>query len=433
MIVSVSGIRGILNQDLSGTTLANFARNFADSTSSTEFLLARDTRSTGTVIGKAVSSALLSRGATVFDFGVISTPAIFRESRERKKPAIMITASHNEPEFNGLKFLVNGIGIDSEYFKKIVGGGQQQRKWSRQGTLKHEPRARYNDDLIRRFGEGTCEGVRVALDLGGGAAINHAPAILKKLGCNVFPINGSPGIFNRRIDPMADELLLLQKMVRAKECEVGLGFDCDGDRLAIVDNGGRKRSGDFMLTLALSHALSSSDDKRAVVSVDTTQAVEDVVNRLNGKVFRSKVGEANVVGLMREKNIRLGGEGSSGGLIDGSFNFCRDSMLAALIIIRALKENGVAIYAEVKGYQQVRSAFQIKRTNAMKAIRIIASKGENPDTTDGVKLKLSPKSWVLIRPSGTEDLVRISAEAETIAKAEEIVHTYSSKLRELSR
>jgi phosphomannomutase/phosphoglucomutase len=137
--------------------------------------------------------------------------------------------------------------------------------------------------------------------------------------------------------------------------------------------------------------------------------------------------------MMSEKGARLGGEGSSGGLIDGSFNYCRDSMLAALVIIRALKAKGRRLYESVPAYHQERVALTIPKQKAVKGIRKLAGKYDDSDTTDGLKVRLSKKSWVLLRPSGTEDLVRVSAEAESKAKAAEIAKSFAAKLKELSR
>lgn len=433
MIVSASGVRGIVNRDLDLGTFIDFTRRFVKSTGSREFLIGRDTRSTGPLVSRVVASELLSRGATVVDYGVISTPALFRESRVRRKPAIMLSASHNEPEYNGLKFLVDGTGIGADSLAP-----ETDEEWKREthfdlGGVTRRTRVSYGDDLVKMFGEGSCEGVAVALDLGGGAAISHAPDILKRLGCKVASINDTPGVFSRRIDPIADELELLQELVRKKDCSIGLGFDCDGDRLAIVDGNGKKRSGDFVLTLALSQRLAGSRGSDVVVSVDTTQAVDQVVKRQGGQVFRSRVGEANVVGLMKEKGITIGGEGSSGGLIDGSFNYCRDSMLAALAIIRALKARGERVYDEVKSYNQERVAISLRRADALRGIRLLAAKYEGADTTDGVKIWTSSRSWVLIRVSGTEDVVRVSAEAESADRARRMAEEFSTQLRELSK
>ncbi len=433
MIASLSGIRGVLNKDLTLVDVSRFAQNFAMVAGSKEILLARDPRSTGPAMSKAVAGALMSRGVRVFDYGMISTPALFRESRVSRRPAIMVTASHNEPEFNGLKFVTDGMVIGKEVFDAVVNEGISMPGQFGAGAIKAVPNSAYVADLVGRFGAGSCEGVRVALDLGGGAAISHSMPLLRKLGCEVSSINDAYGVFNRKVDPVADDLVLLRRMVKEKGCEIGLGFDCDGDRLVIVDATGKKRTGDYMLTLAISELLAETGEKKVTVSLDTTQAVDDVAGKAGGQVFRSKVGEANVVGMMREKGTRLGGEGSSGGLIDGAFNYCRDSMLAALVIVRALKQGGRKVYDRVPTYHQQRIALEIPRTKAQRAIRALANKYDDAESTDGVKVRLSRHSWVLVRSSGTEDLVRVSAEAETSKKAAQIAKVFVSKLKELSR
>jgi phosphomannomutase len=433
MIASLSGIRGVLNADLTLADVARFVGNFAQAAGGGEILVARDTRSTGPVISRAVAAAAISRGMKVVDYGVISTPALFRESRVTGRPAVMVTASHNEPEFNGLKFIMDGKGIGKEVFDSVTGPDSGPAGGFGAGSHRRAREPSYVEDLVLRFGERCCEGVRVGLDLGGGAAISHAPKLLGRLGCELHMINDSPGVFSRRIDPSADDLTALRDLVKSRGCDIGLGFDCDGDRLVIVDAEGRKRTGDFMLTFAISELLAETGERKVVVSLDTTQAIDDVVGRAGGTVFRSKVGEANVVGMMAVAGARLGGEGSSGGLIDGEFNFCRDSMLAAVVIIRALRQRGRKAYGEVPAYYQERVAVAVPKPKAQRAFKALASKYKGSDTTDGVKLRLTDKSWVLLRASGTEDLVRVSAEAGTAREALENAKAFVSKLTELSR
>jgi len=432
VVASTSGIRGILNQDLLLTDLARYVGNFASLTKANEILLARDTRSTGDIIRRTLLSALLAKGADVVDYGVISTPALFRESLTSGRPAVMITASHNEPEWNGLKFVLNGRGIGEEELAYVLGGGDGVKREMTERRAKSKTRSRYDDDLLQRFGEGSCEGVKVALDLGGGAAIKHAPSILARLGCEVTPLNDSAGVFNRTIDPISDPLTLLQRIVKKKGCDIGLGFDCDGDRLVILDSEGRKKSGDYMLTMALGEVLPNLTERDVVISVDTTQAVDELVKRLGGRVFRAKVGEANVIQSMVEKRATLGGEGSSGGLIDAGFNYCRDSMLAAMTIIKSIKERGLKAYEEVKTYHQTRVALKVKRTKGLAALKRLQKKYPGAETIDGIKVRLSGRSWVLIRPSGTEDVIRISAEAVTQKESMEIANSFSRKLQGLS-
>jgi phosphomannomutase len=418
--------------DLGLADVSRFAANFGRETGSREFLLGRDTRSTGPAISRAVAAVMVSLGATVYDYGVISTPALFRESRNRRLPAVMVTASHNEPQFNGLKFVEAGAVIGKGVLDAIVGTGSGRDSF-KQGKLKPAGRPTYVDELVEMFGEGSCEGVKVAVDLGGGAAIPHAVPLLGRLGCEVSSMNDTPGVFNRRVDPVADELVLLQRVVKEKGCDIGLGFDCDGDRLVIVDSSGRKRTGDYMLTLALSAMLQRTGEKKVVVSADTTQAVDDVVRRSGARVFRSRVGEANVVEVMKDKGARLGGEGSSGGLIDGSFNYCRDSMLAALAILRELKGHGRRFYDSVPVYRQERVALEIPKAKAQNGIKRLAAEHKNADLSDGFKAVLPRKAWVLVRPSGTEDVVRVSAEAQTADEVSRIVKAFAKKLKGLSR
>ena len=432
MIASLSGIRGELNRDISLADVSRFSVNFGMVTGSDEFLLAHDPRKTSPAIGKAVVAGLASVGGTVYDYGIISTPALFRESRRTGLPAVMVTASHNEPEFNGLKFIVGGEGLGQEMFTQVVSGRTERSASFERGSVKMAQRPAYVEDLAEWFGQDACEGVKVAADLGGGAAIPHVIPLLRRLGCEVATMNDTCGVFNRRVDPVADELELLRKTVKQKGCDIGLGFDCDGDRLVIVDSTGKKRTGDFMLTLALSEMMARTGEKKLVVSVDTTQAVDEVAKRSGGSVFRSKVGEANVVGQMKEHGARLGGEGSSGGMIDGSFNYCRDSMLASLAIIRALKREGRRFYDSVPAYQQDRVALAIPKARAVKGIKRLAGSYGDADLTDGLKVVLPGRSWVLLRPSGTEDLVRVSAEAPTVDRAAQLANSFAKKLKELS-
>ncbi len=432
MIASLSGIRGVLNADLTLDDIARFVGNFAGASGADEILIARDTRRTGPVISRTVVAALMSKGVDVYDLGVVSTPALFRTSRVLERPAIMVTASHNEPEFNGLKFIVGGRGIAQEMFEEVVGAKRDGPPRAASGVLRPAPPPSYVDDLAKMFGDKRCKGARVALDLCGGAAIVHAPTLLRRLGCEVYSINDVPGIFSRRVDPSVDELASLKDLVVKKGCDIGLGFDCDGDRLVIVDSGGRKRSGDYMLTFAVTELLRETENSNVVVSMDTTQAVDDVVREAGGHVFRSKVGEANVVRRMVESGARIGGEGSSGGLIDGAFNDCRDSMLAALVIVRALRDRGRRSYEEVPSYSQERVVVRVPKAKAQRSFRRFVQKYADADTTDGVKVFLGKRSWVLMRVSGTEDIVRVSAEAETAREAQRNAKAFAAKLVELS-
>jgi phosphomannomutase len=431
VVASISGIRGVVNQDLFLSDIVGYAGNFSVVSTSAEFLVGRDTRRSGEAIVRAVCGSLLARGSKVLDYGVISTPALFRESRLRNAPALMITASHNPPEWNGIKFVVNGRGITQPELDQVLERRKSENGNSVSGTLLPRQKSSYNLELIEMAGRGSAEGVAVAVDLNGGAAIPHAPPILQAMRCTVRILGGSAGIFSRSIDPTSDALELLTGTVKREGLDAGFAFDCDGDRLVLVDNEGEKRSGDFMLALAVKKLLPNLKNRSVVVSVDTTRAIDDVVSQMGGKVYRSKVGEANVVSEMIKEGATLGGEGSSGGLIDGSYNYCRDSMIAVVALVKAIKKSGSRVFGEVPSYKQVRIKILLERKKALAVIRRLQAEHPEADLRDGVKLETSSSSWVLIRVSGTEDALRVSAESTSAKEAQELADSYSKRAKKL--
>ena len=431
VVASISGIRGIFNQDLSLTELARYIDGFAAVKPSAEFLVGRDTRHSGEAIWRMVCGTLAGRGARVVDCGVLSTPALFRESRVKGLPAVMITASHNEPEWNGIKFISEGRGISQPELDQILGARERKLTPQVRGSVSSPQSTSYNREIVEMAGKGSAEGVAVAVDLNGGAAIRHAPAILEGLGCRVKVLGGSQGIFSRTIDPTSDDLKLLRETVKGEGLDVGFAFDCDGDRLVLVDSEGEKRTGDFMLALAIKKLLPERENRRVVVSVDTTRAIDDIVSQLGGTVYRARVGEANVVSRMVEENSSLGGEGSSGGLIDGSFNYCRDSMIAAAVIARAIRKSGHRVFREIPSYTQVRLKVSLDRRKALEAIKKLQREHPEADLLDGIRIGTSARSWVLIRVSGTEDAVRVSAESTSPKEAQELADSYLKRVKEL--
>ncbi len=430
-VTSTSGIRGVFNSELFPEEMAEYTRNFVRLVGGGELLLGRDTRTTGPIASRVVATAILGTGADVIDYGIISTPAIFRESRKRERSAIIVTASHNEPEWNGLKFVVDGRGINQEEFDQVLRKAPKKEAGgvTSPGRMAASEGFSYNQELVDMAGEGSGSGGNAVLDLNGGAAIGHAPDILRRLGCEVLTIGDAQGIFIRTIDPTNDPLDMLCKTMKKEEAHVGFAFDCDGDRLVLVDSEGRKRTGDYMLTLAIKEALQNMTAKDVVVSVDTTQAIDEVVREAGGQVFRSKVGEGNVTGLMAQKGVRLGGEGSSGGMIDASFNNCRDSLVAAILIVGALKRKGTKVYDQVKSYHQARETMQMARKKALDAVKKLQRENPNSEALDGLKIRTSGSSWVLIRVSNTEDGVRVSAEAPSMKEAEQLAHSYMLKVK----
>ena len=282
---------------------------------------------------------------------------------------------------------------------------------------------------------GSAKNVRVALDLAGGVGSLFISRLLSYEGCVVHSIHDSPGIFPRMIDPTADPLTALSSIVLSEKCDAGFAFDCDADRLVIMDAEGRKLSGDATLLICLRYLLENTRNRVVAVSVDTSLAAEDLLREYNGRIVYAKVGEANVVRKMLENNCEAGGEGSSGGYIEPGFVLCRDGVYATTLITKMIKSEGSLkeLLSNFQSYFQDRTNIEIKEREAGPKIleRLSQSETGEIDRTDGLKIRLSDKSWVLIRASNTENVIRISAEGKSISRAKELVESYSLKIREI--
>ena len=293
----------------------------------------------------------------------------------------------------------------------------------------------YLETLRNKAGKNSALGVKVALDLAGGVGCLFIPQLISYQGCIVHTIHSTPGIFPRIIDPTVDPLTALSNLVVTQQCDVGFAYDCDADRLVIVDPNGKKLSGDATLLICLRYFLENARNRHIAISVDTSLAAEDLVREYNGKVVYSKVGEPNVVRKIIENNCGAGGEGSSGGYIEPSFLLCRDGVYASTMILKVIQSGGSLkeLVSQFSEYYQYRGRVDIERTLAPKILEIVAASESEADLTDGVKVRLSDKSWVLIRASNTENVIRVSAEAKSTERAKQLVSEYTKRIAEIAK
>ena len=432
-IVTVSGIRGVVNHDLDVSQALEFALKFGNYLNGGRVAIATDTRKTAQVLKGAVASGLVSAGSTVFDLGYSSTPSVFKEVLVRKLDGgVMITASHNPPDWNGIKFVISpGRGIYETELSAIQNSSSMPA--SRSGRI-FSNRPLYLEALTNKAGKHSADGVKVGLDLAGGVGCLFIPSIVFRQGCVVHTIHGTPGIFPRIIDPTVDPLTALSNIVVDSACDVGFAFDCDADRLVIVDAQGKKLNGDATLLICLRNFLENSRNRNVAVSVDTSLAAEDLVREYNGRIIHSKVGEANVVRKILENDCGAGGEGSSGGYIEPGFVMCRDGVYGATTITRMIKEEGSLkqVLSQFSEYHQERVNVRIDRSLGPAILSQLASSVKGPDLTDGVRILPDSKSWVLIRSSNTENVMRVSAEAKTEQRAKDLVSKYSDRIKEIA-
>ena len=425
MKISISGVRGVFGQDLTLIEVDRFARLFGGSLNTGKCVLARDTRPSGRIIAQSVAAGLLSQGVEVCDLGVAPTPAAFREA-SKYGAGIIVTASHNPLEWNGLKFIRQGRGIFEDELESLLAA---EPVYGARFGAEHNITTTYTDDIANLTRSDAT--VKVGLDPGGGAACGHAEKLFKNLGHRYVSINAVPGISSRGPDPTSDPLSDLRSLVIANSLDYGFALDLDADRLVVVNSMGDKLSPDATLLLCIARSIEMGV-RNFVVSIDTSIAIEKYIGDRHGIVHHSKVGEANVVRKMLEENAGAGGEGSSAGFIMPQFNMCRDGLLAAATIATLNDKIVKESLSFSSAYTQIRSKVAADSSQHMRIIEkvegMLRSEASSIMTGDGVKAIIDEDSWILIRPSNTEHAIRISVESIS-GNAEQLYNSASEKVK----
>ena len=414
---TISGIRGIFGEDLNLKDVSEFCNNFSSLIKSKKCVIGKDTRPSGPMVKDSAAAALMKNGIDVFNLETVPTPVVFREARNYGA-GLVISSSHNPLEWNGMKFIINGRGINEHELPQII---QHQDIVRTKIGIETEITTSYIEDakkIIRKLENKP----KIVVDIGGGAAKDFAPLLLREIGCEVQVINENISGCSRGPDPTSDSLSELITTTNKKD--IGFAFDLDGDRLVVVKDG-KKQTPDITLGLGVAKSLELGY-KKFVLSIDTSVSVEKFIKEKGGTVQRSKVGEANVIDLMLENNAQAGGEGSSGGFILPEFNYCREGILTSGLIASMLdssKFNEILNFME--SYNQIRDKTKIDSEFHDKVIEEVKSKFSKDYSEiialDGIKGIIDEYSWVLIRKSNTEDIIRVSAESNNEEKCKEIV------------
>jgi len=414
---TISGIRGIFGDDFNLKDVLEFSNNFSSLIKSKKCVIGKDTRPSGQMVKDTAGASLMRNGIDVLDLGTVPTPVVFREARNYGA-GIVISSSHNPLEWNGMKFIIEGRGINEEELPQII---QHQNILEKKIGVENDLSTSYIEDAKKIIGN-IENNPKVVVDIGGGAVKGFAPELLKELGCNVETLNENLSGCTRGPDPTSDNLSDLISTSNKKD--IGFAFDLDGDRLVVVRNA-KKQTPDVTLGLGVAKSLELGY-KKFVLSIDTSISVEKFIKERGGTVQRSKVGEANVIDLMLKNNAQAGGEGSSGGFILPEFNFCREGILTSGLIASMLgtpEFNEVLNYME--NYYQIRDKTEIESNYHDKVIDEIKSEFSKEYseviTLDGIKGIIDEDSWVLIRKSNTEDIIRVSAESNNEEKCKKIV------------
>jgi phosphomannomutase len=435
--ISISGIRGIFNEDLSIQEIARFSRIFGsylkDKFSITNCVIARDTRPSGRLISDVVIGSLLEQGIDVYDLGVAPTPILFREAR-KYTGGLMITASHNPLPWNGLKMLINGRGLFESDLEQLL--DTKIHEYSQMGQH-FKIDSSYMTDILHYIHPPNQSNMdlKVGVDFGGGAACNYTDRLLNSYHVKYLGINDKMGFSSRGPDPTSDPLRDLCNLVKINNLNFGFAFDIDGDRLVVVNSDGVQLNPDLTLLLCVASVVNNNKFRKFTVSLDTSLAIEKYVKDHGGHIFFSKVGESNVLRRMIETHSESGGEGSSGGFILPSFTSCRDGLLASVIISSLNRDLIKECMTVSSNFKQIRTKYPINTKTDNKALFekiLTALKPQSVDIihTDGLKFILDDNSWVLIRFSNTEHVLRISLES-TIDKVDSLFKTLYNEIVEV--
>lgn len=441
IIASVSGVRGIIGTDLTPQAAVEFAAAFGTWLAGAKpvgrkVVVGGDTRPSGQMLREAVQAGLLATGADVVDVGIVSTPGVALMVKQlAASGGVVITASHNPPEYNGIKFLTDqGWAPPPESADKIF-TIHRSGAFAYTNSL-HTGRSTEDDSTHTRHIEAVLKVIdadkirkqhfHVVLDAVNGAGSIATPLLLDQLNCQATLMNCEPtGLFPHEPEPIEKNLQSLCAKVREVGSDIGFAQDPDADRLVIVDEHGRFISEEYTLALVVWQVLKSRPGPVAA-NLSTSRLVDAVAKKFNVPVFRAPVGEANVAAAMLANGCTIGGEGN-GGVIDPLVVTVRDSFVGIGHVLQLLAEEDAPLSKLV---EQLPRYAMIKRKAPLQRERLDAIYSALKqhfgaglfNTSDGLRIDL-PEGWLHIRPSNTEPIVRIIAEADDVRAAERLADT----------
>jgi phosphomannomutase/phosphoglucomutase len=442
-LFGTNGIRGIFPDTLSLQFIHDITLSIATYFKKGPILVGYDGRHSSPLIAKLVCSTLNEAGLDCANAGLVPTPALeYATKKLRYQGGIMITASHNPPEYNGLKpIAADGIEIsreDESAIEKIYFG----KKWIRSAKI---GKTGQETQVIDTYIAGIKSQIdtkkirqkkfKVVLDLGNGAQAVTAPKLCEELGCQTFLINQRiDGDFpGRGSEPTPQNLQELSSQVLRKKADLGVAFDGDGDRSLFCDETGTILTGDRSALLLANHILQKKPHSKLVTCLNSSSVTEQIAQKAKAQVIRTKVGSVEVSRRMVSEKALIGFE-ENGGFMYGRHNAVRDGCMTLGLVLDLLAETdnslSTALDSLPKSYT-TKDKIKCTPQQAKKLINSLKKQHNNYDDRDGIKITLGEKIWVMVRPSGTEPIARIYAEADSQEKLEELMKKYLAKVRTL--
>ncbi len=428
-IFGTNGIRGIPNSDLSVEFSQEIGKAIGTFYGKVTVAMGRDTRDTGNMIFNAVSSGLMSAGTSVIDLGILPTPAVQYYCRTKGIFGVVITASHNPPQFNGIKCIADDgtelrredeEKIEKIYYKKAY----EAVSWEHAGSLKNDPTS------LDLYIEGIMSHVdvekirknqyRVLIDSGNGASYFTTPNLLRRLGCKVVSLNAYPdGKFTSRTsEPRPENLKDLITLMKSGTFNLGVAHDGDADRAVFIDENGNFIDGDKTLCLVVKSVIKPGS--KVVTPISSSDAIDEICANGKAQLIRTRVGAPIVSRTMIDNKAMIGGE-ENGGIIYGEHQYCRDGAMTVALILNLMAEINRKVSELISGLPQFFiHKLSVERKKDWKTLEpaiLSYSSSKKVDKSDGLKVYLDD-GWVLMRPSGTEPIIRIYGQSrdEKIAR-----------------
>lgn len=443
LIISVSGIRGIVGQSLTPEVALRFASAFASTTHARNVVVSSDGRPSGVMLGHAVLAGLLASGCQVHDIGIAPTPTFgFAIPHLKASGGVQITASHNPAPWNGLKlFDHEGKVLSPDDGRRVRAAfetsGWHCNRWNQLGTVLNCPLALdWHLERVLKLVDGksiAARSFRVFVDANGGAGGPLARKLLEALNCqSTFEGADADGRFAHEPEPTAANLANICSLVPKCQADIGFALDPDADRLALIDEQGRYIGEELTLALAVRHRL-TQERGPIVVNMSTSRVNEDLARSAGVSFHRAAVGEANVVSRMREVHALIGGEGN-GGVIDPRVGWVRDPFIGMGIVLESMarsKRKLSELVADLPHYDIVKNKYDFDPTRLATILDALKNRWPEAavDAVDGLRLDW-PDRWLHVRASNTEPIIRVIAEAPTIAVAEALCQEVESVIRD---
>jgi len=443
-IFGTNGIRGVFGDTLTLDFVSEITLSLGTFFKKGPILVGYDGRDSSMIISKIVCCSLNASGIDCGIAGLVPTPCLqFATKSLHYKGGIMITASHNPPEYNGIKPTAqDGVEISRKDELKVE-EFFFNKNWK---ITPHKPGITLKEErTIETYLDGIKSQIdvqkiksrkfKVVLDLGNGTQAVTAPRLCKELGCDVITINEKiDGSFpGRGSEPTPENLHELSKQVIVSKADFGVAFDGDGDRSIFCDNEGKIVTGDRSALLLSKFILAKNPKSTIVTTINSTSRIEEIANTANSKVIRTKVGSVEVSREMVSKKAIIGFE-ENGGFMYGKHNHVRDGAMTMVIALNLLANSKKSMSEEIKLLPPsftTKSKIECSKDEATKIIQTLNNEEQKKDTTDGIKIIFDKSSWVMVRPSGTEPIIRIYAESNSQENLDELFTKYIEKIKSI--